>query len=83
MKSVSTARPPPTKAFQSQVIMLLKSKYTSEMGTCDVPKRSLTNGCYQVLITLVPGDSMPSSGLHGDLACIWCTYIHSGKDIKS
>lgn len=34
------------------------------------------HGGLQLSITAVLGDLMPSSGLHGHLAHIWCTYKH-------
>jgi hypothetical protein len=29
----------------------------------------------------VPGDLMPSSGLHGLQVCTWYTYMHAGKTL--
>ena len=34
------------------------------------------HGSSQVSVTPVPGDLIPSSGLHGHQAHTWCTYIH-------
>lgn len=58
--------------------------FMSTWCSCRGPRFSTcySHDCLQLSITLVPGDPVCSSDLHGHQALTKCSYMHAGNALK-